>query len=350
MKYIIDPYLFSFSENMTKDELDNYLHTILDMDKWWKCHKDESYVMSDMGSMLYEHGIYPMEDKLVPLLDKYKYESVLEYKDISRMLNRYLSQTNCIDVLCRKEYIERTAEEIDKDIETDINSRPTAFRDAFMDLMWNVFCLHLIEDKEMASYVVFSKAMDKSISLRYNYERINNDVDPEKIIECSAIATINCHSSVDAFQRHSTTPFVMWKYSSSKSDLDFGLRCMVMQEGHYDCIADIDNTCHFMLQDSFYEDFCNNHYDSKDACINSALDSIFKVIKDIRHGKEHNMRTGRGGNDPYLYHKEDTGASFSGMRKNVTTSIKLHYWKRTPYYKFAKIGEHDCFDLPWEDN
>ena len=348
MKYIIDPYFFSFSEDMSKKEFDQYLNTIKELNKWWKNHRNEFYVLSETGNMLYEYGMYPLIKKMAPLLEKY--DSDLDYKDVNRVLNRYLDQTNFIDNVCGELFIEKIKEEINTDIKDDMNSRPEMFRSAFHDLMWYVFCLHLIENKEMASYVVFSKTMDKSISLRYNYECIDTDVDSEKIVECCAPATINCHSSIDAFQRHSTTPFVMWKYSSCKSDLDFGLRCMVMQDGHYDSIEDIEKTCHFIVQDSFYEDFCNNHYDSKDACINSALESIFKVIKDIRHGKEHNMRTGRGGNDPYLFHEDNTGRDFSGMRKNVTTSIKLHYWKRTPFYKFAKIGEHDCFDLPWEDN
>lgn len=121
-----------------------------------------------------------------------------------------------------------------------------------------------------------------------------------------------------------------------------------MQLDRLSSIDDIEKHYHFLLQNSFYQDFCDNHYASRPKDIGSAIDSITKAIKNIRHGKEHNMRVGPGANDDYLYHGKNPN-KYSGMRKNVTTSIKLHYWKRTPYYRFAKIGEHDFYDLPWED-
>jgi len=353
MKYIIDPYLFAFDEKMSKDELDQYILTISELDIWWKSHRSETFVMSEMGDLLHEHGIYPLVDKLAPLLKLHNSE--FEYKDISRMINHYLDQTTFIDEVCSEECIEKTSATFNTAIQADISSRPKAFQEAFSDLMWFVYCLHLIDDKETDAYAVFSKAIDKPITITYDYERIDTSIDPDNPIAASDKTTINCHSSMDAFRHDSNTPVLMWRYSGCKSDLDYGLRCQVLQDDELDNMADIDSKYHFMLQDSFYEDFCNNHYARKPSDIKSAIDSITKAIKNIRHGKEHNMRTGPGPNDPYLYHIEygehmKIVSKFSGMRKNVTTSIKLMYWKKTPYYQFARIEEHDFYDLPWEDH
>ena len=108
MRYIIDSYIFSFRENMQKEELEGYLQTISDLDKWWKNHRGEIYVMSNISSILFEHGFYPLKEKLAPLLAKY--DSDFEYRDIQRMLNHYIEQTSYIDDICRTEYIEKTQE------------------------------------------------------------------------------------------------------------------------------------------------------------------------------------------------------------------------------------------------
>jgi hypothetical protein len=342
MKYIIDPYLFSFGEDMSEENLEQYIQTISDLDKWWKNHKEEMYVLSDMGDLLYKHEIYPIAEKLGPIL--LKYNSNFEYKDISRMLNRYLDRTNLIDEVCKAEYIEKTSEIIRTNIIEDIKERPQDFKDALKKLMWFVFCLHIIDNNELDSYVVFSKSLNKEICVEYGYDSIDTDKDSTQIISKSSNAIIYCHSSLKSFQSNKNTPFLMWRYAQNKIDLDHGLRCKVLQEIGLTDIDDIDRSFHFVLQDSFYKDFCNNKYASRSSDIKSALDSMLKVVLNVRHGKEHNMRTGKGGNDPYLFHGD-----YIGMRKNVTTSIKLHYWKREPYYQFANIGEHDFYALTWED-
>lgn len=342
MKYIIDSYIFSFREDMQKEELEGYLQTISDLDKWWKNHREEIYVMSNISSILFEHGFYPLKEKLAPLLKKY--DSDFEYRDIQRMLNHYIEQTSFIDDICTKEYIEKTQETYKTNVDVVIADRPEAFQMSFFDLMWFVFCLHVIENNEIDSYIVFSKPIDKPILIEYNYEYINLDKDPEILMSEKSEVTITCHSSLDSFQRDRNTPFLLWRYSICKSDLDIGLRCKILQEEKLDNIEDIEKKYHFSFQDSFYKDFCDNRYANRPSDINSALDSMLKVILDIRHGKEHNMRTSMGGNAPYVFHGD-----YAGMRKNITTSIKLHYWKKTPYYQFAKIGEHDFFDIPWED-
>lgn len=341
MKYIIDSYLFSFKENMSQEELEQYLYMLSELDKWWKNHRNEIYVKSDISNLLYEHGVYPFSGKLEPLL--VKYDSDFEYKDISRILNHYLSQSYFIEDICKEEYIDKTFEIIETDITNEMAERPEDFKNSFRDLLWLVFSLHLIEDEELDSYVVFSKSIDKSISINYRYDCLDVK-NPDKIISSASKVSISCHSSLDSFLRNMTTPLLMWRYSICKHDLDFGLRCKLLQEEKFEKIVDIEEKYHFAFQDSFYKDYCDNRYASRPSDINSALDSIFKVIINVRHGNEHNMRTGRGGNNPYVHHND-----FIGMRKNITTSIKLHYWKNTPYYQFAKIGEHDFFDLPWEE-
>lgn len=346
MKYIIDPFLFAYSVKMNADELDDYIDYLTTFDNWWSEHKEDVYVLSDMGDLMYDKDLYPLVDRLAPLLENL--ESDYEYKDISRMLNHYIDHTNYIDEAANNAFIERINEKLNKPVQSDLSSKDSVTKEAFFTLLWQVFCSHLMNNEDPESFVVFSKGIDEQLDIHYDYELMDDEVCPDELQQASGDIKVNCHSSISAFLSDSNTPVLLWRFSTCKDDLDLGLRCHLMQLDSFDSIEAVNERYNIILQDSFYEDFCDNNYADRPKDIGSALGSISKASKNIRHGKEHNMRTGPGPNDPYLYHGKNPDR-YSGMRKNVTTSIKLHYWKRDPYYRFAKIGEHDFFDLPWED-
>lgn len=98
-----------------------------------------------------------------------------------------------------------------------------------------------------------------------------------------------------------------------------------------------------MLQDSFYEDYCNGHYKSKDQEIDSTIRSIMDAVTEHNMAKVHAIRTGKSGNDPQLKIN-----NYGAQRRNITTSIKLAYWKKGRELKFANMREHDFFEPTWE--
>ena len=53
MNYILDPMLFAFDVEATKEELESYLMEMQVLGDWWNDHRDEMYVLSDMA---YELG------------------------------------------------------------------------------------------------------------------------------------------------------------------------------------------------------------------------------------------------------------------------------------------------------
>lgn len=344
MKYVIDPFLFSFSDKMSEDELLNYVDTLSRFDKWWKCHKEDMYTFSDMETLLYDNGFFPVVEKLAPLLEQY--DSDIEYRDISRMMNHYIDQTSFIDIIQDSELLEKKSITLDASTQASIKKRPQDFQEAFNDVLWHIIRNNIVDqNNEIESYIVFVKDIDQAITVDVNYEQYEENGDEEVLADKNTQVIINCHSTVDNFFADSQTPFYLWRYAQNRDDLDFGLRCRVFQEDRLKNISDVNKKYTIYLQDSFYEDYFDNRYSNRPSDIRSALDSMMKAVKSIRHGKEHNMRIGPGGNDPYVFHGD-----YAGMRKNVTTSIKLHYWRKTPYNKFAKIGEHDFFDIPWEDD
>lgn len=346
MKYVIDPFLFAYSDKMSANELDDYVDYITTFDDWWSEHKDDVYVLSSMGDMMYEKDLYPLVDRLAPLLESL--DSDYEYRDISRMLNHYIDHTNFIDEASSNAFIGCEKTKFNKPVGSSLSHKDTNMKDALFAVLWQVFCSQLLIKDDAESYVVFTKDIDETLDIHYDYEYVDESVDSDDFQHAGGDIKINCHSSLSSFLNDGKTPVLLWRFSTCKKDLDLGLRCYVMQFDNLSCIDEVNERYSFVLQDSFYEDFCDNNYANRPKDITSALDSMTKAVKNIHHGKPHNMRTGPGANDPYLYHGQNPD-KYSGMRKNVTTSIKLHYWKRDPYYRFAKIGEHDHFDLPWGD-
>lgn len=344
MKYVIDPFLFSFKDNMNKKEVIKYVEELSLFDKWWKCHKDEMYTISEMDDLLYNNDFYPAVEKLAPLLEQY--DTDYEYKDISKMMLHYIEQTNYLDDIVDSELLDKKSVELDSSVKKILSKRPEDFQESFLNIVWLLTRNKIVDSSnEIEEFAVFAKDISQDVHANIKYEKYDEKIDKDKIVDCCANVTIICHSSLNSFTHHALTPFYMWRYSNSRDDLDFGLRCRVLQEDQNDSIEDVNHNYTILLQESFYDDFCKNRYSQRPSDIRSALDSMMKAVKSIRQGKEHNMRVGPGGNDDYVFH-----GTYAGMRKNVTTSIKLHYWRKTPYNKFAKIGEHDFFDIPWEDD
>lgn len=343
MKYILEPLLFAFDPKASEDELTEYLYELLNLDDWWEEHKDEIYVMSNMGQTLLENNYYPYVESLKPMLDGYGIDFI-SYKDVSKLLDKYLRKSHFIDKDCEDVMIGNTGQKFSQPIKSDISKRPKEMHEEFLKLLWFVFCLRLIKNDEDETYVVIAKDISESLKVEFKYETFEDVNGKPGIVPHKKNAEISCKSSLSDYLKDAKTPFLIWKYSESKNDIDLGLSIAVLQAENMTCLQDAYTNSKFVIQNSFYEDYCDNHYSERPKDIVSAIDSMVKVIEDIRHGDEHNMRTGPGGNNPYVFHGE-----YAGMRKNVTTSIKLHYWKNKPSYRFAKIGEHDFYDLPWED-
>ena len=67
------------------------------------------------------------------------------------------------------------------------------------------------------------------------------------------------------------------------------------------------------------------------------------AVTDQNLRKVHAIRTGKKGNDPQLKVMD-----FGAERRDITTSIKLAYWKKGRQYRMANMKEHDFVEPTWE--
>ena len=162
--------------------------------------------------------------------------------------------------------------------------------------------------------------------------------------EKTATSEVNCKSSLADFLKDDVTPFLLWKTAERKDDLDLGVRVAVMQLRGESDLMRIYKDYNFTIQNSFYDDYCNCHCQSKDQDIRSTIQAVTDAVTDQNLRKMHAIRTGPKGNNPQLVIKE-----YGAQRRDITTSIKLAYWKKGREYKIANMKEHDFFEPTWED-
>lgn len=341
MKYVIEPLLFSFENDISKEDLERYLIILQDFDDWWSSHKEQVYTLSDTDAILFANGYYPYEESLLPLLEKYGINYV-SYKEIRIILDKYLNKSKKIDIICKENrsvIIEEKSRIIKKVIKFTCN-RPPVLHEELNKLLWYVFYYKLIHNDEIDSYVIFVKGIIDNINLTFEYNLLT---DEGEIVSLKDDVIFNCKSSLVSFIEDKNTPFLLWRVCEDKSDLELGIRIKICQDKRLSKISDT-YICDFLIQDSFYKDYCDGHYKNQKSNIRSTINAIYYAITDGKLNLMHSIREGGpgGGNKDLIVN------GYAAKRRNITTSIKLAYWKKDNRYMIANMKEHDLVDISEE--
>lgn len=339
MKYVLEPMLFAFEQKLTKEQLVDYLEELLALDNWWDNHREDMFVQNTASDVLWANNYYPMADSLKPLMVKHSIDFI-QYGDINKIIEKMLSKSGCInslyDAVCG---MKSQTLMHPMNVQSEMK-RPTELHNELMNLLWHVFMAHEVGGYDEKSFVVITKGISDIINIKYVYEELDEHYELKERVGYSEV---NCKSSLEDFLNDIATPFLLWKTAERKDDLDLGIRVAVLQQNKESDIASVYENYSFMLQNSFYEDYCNGHYKSKDQEIDSTIRSITDAVTEQNMAKVHAIRTGKGGNAPQLIIND-----YGAQRRIITTSIKLAYWKKGRELKFANMREHDFFDPTWE--
>ena len=339
MKYVLEPMLFAFDQDLSKQELTEYLEELQTLDEWWDLHRNEMYVQDTTGEALWNNNYYPMADTLKPLMEKHDIDFI-QFGDVNRIIDKMLNKTKNIESLygglsgMKNRTLTRPMT-----VEQNVK-RPHEMDDELMNLLWHVFMAHESGGHEEKSFVVITKGVSDIVSVEYEYEILD---EKDGLQEKTGTSEVNCKSSLENFLQDKDTPFFLWKTAERKEDLDLGVRVAVMQSFGATDLDSVTANYDFTIQDSFYEDYCDGHYKCKDQDIRSTILSVTEAVTEQNLRQMHAIRTGKKGNDPQLV-LHDYGA----QRRNITTSIKLAYWKKGRVYKIANMREHDFFEPTWE--
>ena len=331
--------LFAFEQDLTKEQLVNYLEELLALDNWWDKYREDMFVQNTASDVLWANNYYPMVDSLKPLMVKHGVDFI-QYGDVNKIIDKMLSKSRCINSLYNAVCGMKSQTLMHPmNVQSEMK-RPTELHNELMNLLWHVFMAHEVGGYDEKSFVVITKGISDMINIEYVYEELDEHYELKERVGSSEV---NCKGSLEDFLNDIATPFLLWKTAERKDDLDLGIRVAVLQQNKEPDIASVFENYSFMLQDSFYEDYCNGHYKSKDQEIDSTIRSIMDAVTEHNMAKVHAIRIGKSGNDPQLKIN-----NYGAQRRNITTSIKLAYWKKGRELKFANMREHDFFEPTWE--
>lgn len=342
MKYVLEPMLFAFEPNMSEQELTAYWDELLALDGWWDQHREEMFVQDSTNDALWENSYYPLANTLKPLLVKYGIDHI-QYDDVRRIIDKILTKSKMIESLF-DEMCGITKQTLKQEFVVNPEvKRSEALNEELLKLLGNVFLAHANGGFDEKSFVIITKGITDIVHAEYEYEEIEGDEEEWALVEKTAKQEANCKGSLSEFLNDIQTPFLLWKTAERKDDLDLGIRVALLQASGADDMNDIYENYNFAIQNSFYQDYCDGHYQNKDPDIRSTIQAVIDAVMGNNLKKMHAIRVGKGGNDPQL-----TKNGYDAQRRNITTSIKLAYWKKANEFKIANMKEHDFVECSWE--
>ena len=277
MKYILEPMLFAFEQDLTKERLVEYLQELLALDDWWDRHREDMFVQNTTSDALWATNYYPMAASLKPLMVKHGIDFI-QYGDVNKIIEKMLSKSGRIDSLYEA-VCGMKSQTLTRPMNVQLKmKRPLELHNELMKLLWHVFMAHVVGGYDEKSFVVITKGISDIVSIKYVYEELDEHYELKERIGSSEV---NCKDLLEDFLNDTATPFLLWKTALRKDDLDLGIRVAVMQQkGELD-MASVYENYDFVLQNSFYEDYCNGHYQSKDQDIRSTIQSVTDAVTEF---------------------------------------------------------------------
>lgn len=341
MKFVIEPTLLALDENCTEKEFKDYLKRVTGWEKWMEKHPNDVFILSSTEDILSKSLKYPVYPVFEKLLEKYKIDYV-KACDLNQTISRLL-KANKID---KVEDTSVTQDAVpDKiTIKTDSDGKLIKEEDtgALHKLLWSVYCRIASQSDNLDTYLVFARNLSDNVTL--NVEYLTYEDGEDDFTNHKDNVQIRCHSSIKDFFKSASTPDKILSNVSSKEDLALAIRVSIYQRGGLRKWAESIDNYNFTLQDSFYKDYCDAHYDSNTTIKNRLMEEMSNVLLNQHLENREDWRMDKGGNSG-----QKVVQGYYAWRWFVTRSVKMMYWQKEKHYKFANVKEHDIFVFQWEN-
>ena len=342
MKYVLEPMLFALDENCSEKEFKNYVTRIISWDRWLEEHPDDVYMLSTTEQTLSEKLVYPVYEVFQKMMDKYNV-TYIKACDLNKSISKLLKETKKIDVV-KGEPIDKSAyyQYVELLSDSDGSRLDDEGRDALKDLLWSVYYRMNNEATRAHTYLVFAHNLSDNVTLKVRYTAMKADEDD--LVESEGCVTVKCHSSLKDFFSNECTPDTILSNVQEKKDLKLAVRVSIYQKGNLKKWADSFDNYHFVIQDSFYKNYCDAHYADNDTIKNRLMDEMSNVMLNNHLSQREDWRVDKGGSAC-----QECRYGYRAWRWFVTRSVKMMYWQKEVHYKFANVGEHDYYVCQWEN-
>lgn len=343
MKYVLEPMLFAIDENMSEKDFKVFVTRLLTWDKWMDNNPDDIYVMSNTSDLLASLGYFPIYPVFSKLIEKYKVNYV-QASDLNIIISKLLTKSKKIDETEGKKFADDAIfNGVKPDEEIEMKEYPEDMKDHFKLLLWHIYCQCKASREKIESFVLFARNLSQDLNMAIEYYTLDGD----NMVKNREKVRVFCRSSLKDFFSDAKMPLSILRQTKTKKDMELAIRVSIYQNCGKDKKKIADSLKYdFTIQDSFWGNFVDAHYSVNDTVLNSLAEAMSHTMLAINNGhNREDFRTGKGGNNPQLTHE----GGFSAWRRFVTSSVKMQYWQKDEYFKFANIGEHDYYVCKWED-
>lgn len=334
--------LLALDENISEREFMLYINQLILWQYWIEKYSEDVYLLSDTCDILSIENLYPIYNVFNKLVLKYKIDYI-QASDLNRMISKLVNSANKLDKNGANNIEGNYAFNV---FRIDSIQKPETYSKnmwhTFERSMRCLFCQCVENDHDAESYVLFSKEVQGNFVLDVEFDMI--DYQNDTIVSKSDTINVICYSSLRDFFKNGDTPFRILRTQKHKNDLSLAIRVAVYQKGLLKTIQEAFSNYDFYIQNSFYKDYQQAHYDSQPNFLSSFVDAMGNCLLGNNMRDREDFRTGKGGNNKQLARN-----NYLAWRWYVTRSVKMQYWQKNNEYKFANIKEHDIFECQWED-
>lgn len=340
MKFVIEPNLLALDDQCTEKEFKDYLKRVTGWEKWMEKHPDDVYILSSTEDILSSTLKYPVYPVFEQLLQKYKI-NYIKACDLNMTISRLLKAKK-IDMV---DEVSVTKDAIPNSIVITTDSdgkivKNNAFG-VLHELLWHVYCRIMTQNDNPDTYLIFAKNLSDNVNIKVEYLTIEEG--REDFVCHEDCISIRCHSSMKDFFKNACSPDKILSNVVRKEDLMLAIRVSVYQRGALKKWAEsLDYK--FLIQDSFFKDYKDAHYNSNSTIKNRLMEEISNVLLNQHLENREDWRIDKGPNSEQLVVHD-----YKAWRWFITQSVKMMYWQQDKDYKFANVKEHDIFVCQWEN-
>lgn len=345
MKYILDPMLFALQDGISERDFNLFVRRLMMWDRWQEDHPEDVYVLSNTIECLSDCGCYPSYHVFKPLLKKYQIRHC-SAADIDRTINKLLTQAHKIDQCANKRVDDELIfQRVRIKGYPHVAARTGRMKRALDRLLWCIYCQMQRQAARREEFVVFIQGVQGEVSFEVEFDTIEERAGMPVEVHHQEVARVPSCSSLKEFFADEAMTLRLLRLTKERADLMLAIRTAIYQHGQLKKMYDAFDHYDFYIQHSFMKDFHEAHYETNQSLQKSLMLAMSHTLLNLNMAQREDYRTGKGGNDGQLGCK-----GFVAWRRYVTQSVKMQYWQKEKYYRFANVKEHDIFVCEWEED
>ncbi|MCW2263745.1 MULTISPECIES: hypothetical protein [Sphingobacterium] len=338
MNFYLDPAVLTLDkENTTKDQLEEFIYSLIDYKKTMDLNWGAFYIPDSTSTLLFENNLYPLVDNIKHLTKTYNIDYIQPEeidKIICSILNKTMSYENHLTIY----------DVLYEDVHNEESKTDNGISDFTQVLKTMTLCIILSAEankKELDNNIILSNVnlicLDVNISL---CESII-DYEPPSSLKTNVQTYLNFNNFVTTYN-----PAALWTNITNEKCFRIALAMQLKQTDTNIDFYEYTNSTEMLIMKSFLDSQKALNFQNEKSKAQMLLRSLTEEILKTHMAHTHEIRESKGGNSKQLKWKE-----YYAWRRDIDHEFHLHYWKKGQTKIFTDVVHHNNFNISkFKDN